>query len=110
MSEKKQYRNGTLQKKIEIVLAGRERTGPHWGPPGELRAAPLPLRCWVPPDRTPGQDFRLRSHTPCPAYLQYRLWERSAPGLVHDHPYRTLILRQPLNPALGWRDASYISN
>ena len=41
-------------------------------PPGELRAAPLPLRCWVPPVRAPGQDFHLRSHTPCPAYSPTR--------------------------------------
>src|SRR5664280_2934690 len=39
-------------------------------PPGELRAAPLPLRCWVPPIRAPGQDFHLRSHTSCPAYAE----------------------------------------
>ena len=30
-------------------------------PPGELRAAPLPHRCWVPPVRAPGQDSHLRS-------------------------------------------------
>ena len=26
-------------------------------PPGQFRAAPLPLRCWIPPVRAPGQDF-----------------------------------------------------
>ena len=30
-------------------------------PPGELRAAPLPHRCWVPPVRAPEQDSHLRS-------------------------------------------------
>jgi hypothetical protein len=30
-------------------------------PPGDLRAAPLPHRCWVPPVRAPVQDFHLRS-------------------------------------------------
>ena len=40
------------------------------GPPGELRAAPLPLRCWIPPVRAPGQDSHLRSQRPCPAHLR----------------------------------------
>ena len=35
--------------------------------------APLPSQCWVPPVRAPGQDFHLRSHTSCPAYLRSRL-------------------------------------
>ena len=46
----------------------RSSNTPHWGPPGEPRAAPLPLQCWVPPARAPGQDFHLRSPTSCPAY------------------------------------------
>ena len=44
-------------------------TKPHWRPPGELRAAPLPRRCRVPPVRAPGQDFHLRSQT---SYLAHR--------------------------------------
>ena len=39
-------------------------------PPGQFRAAPLPLRCWIPPIRAPGQDFHLRSQRPCPAHLR----------------------------------------
>ena len=41
---------------------------PHWGPPGQFRAAPLPLQCWIPPVRAPGQDFHLRSQHPCQAH------------------------------------------
>ncbi len=61
-------------------------------PPGELRAAPLPLQCWVPPVRAPGQDSHLRSHTSCPAYL------RSPSGLAPRHAgavIRVLVLVQP---------------
>jgi hypothetical protein len=32
-------------------------TKPHWRPPGELRAAPLPHRCRVPPVRGPGSGL-----------------------------------------------------
>jgi hypothetical protein len=39
-------------------------TKPHWGPPGQFRAAPLPRQCRVPPVRVPGQDFHLRSQHP----------------------------------------------
>ena len=42
-------------------------------PPGQFRAAPLPLRCWIPPVRAPGQDFHLRSQRPCPAHLRSAL-------------------------------------
>ena len=41
---------------------------PHSGPPGQFRAAPLPLQCWIPPVRAPGQDLHLRSQHPCPAH------------------------------------------
>jgi hypothetical protein len=37
-------------------------------PPGQFRAAPLPLRCWIPPVRAPGQDSHLRSQRPCQAH------------------------------------------
>ena len=43
-------------------------TKPHWGPPGQFRAAPLPLQCWIPPIRAPGQDFHPRSQRPCQAH------------------------------------------
>jgi hypothetical protein len=43
-------------------------TKPHWGPPGQFRAAPLPLQCWIPPIRAPGQDSHLRSQHPYPAH------------------------------------------
>ena len=43
-------------------------TKPHWGPPGQFRATPLPLQCRVPPVRVPGQDFHLRSQHPCLAH------------------------------------------
>jgi hypothetical protein len=39
-------------------------------PPGELRAAPLPPRCWIPPVGAPRQDFHLRS--------QRHAWRTSA--------------------------------
>ena len=51
-------------------------TKPHWGPPGQFRAAPLPLRCWIPPIRAPGQDSHLRSQHPCPAHPAARLAAR----------------------------------
>ena len=38
------------------------------GPPGQFQAAPLPLRCWIPPVRAPGQDSHLRSQRPYPAH------------------------------------------
>jgi hypothetical protein len=41
-----------------------QRNQPHWGPPGQFRAAPLPRQCRVPPVRVPGQDFHLRSQHP----------------------------------------------
>jgi len=37
-------------------------------PPGQFRTTPLPLRCWIPPIRAPGQDSHLRSQHPCPAH------------------------------------------
>jgi hypothetical protein len=46
------------------------------GPPGELRAAPLPLRCWIPPVGAPGQDSHLRSQRPCQAHLHLALRAR----------------------------------
>jgi hypothetical protein len=45
-------------------------------PPGQFRAAPLPLRCWIPPVRAPGQDSHLRSQRPCPAHPAARLAAR----------------------------------
>ena len=39
-------------------------------PPGQFRAAPLPLQCWIPPVRAPRQDFHLRSQHP---YLAHPL-------------------------------------
>jgi hypothetical protein len=45
-------------------------TKPHWGPPGQFRAAPLPRQCRVPPIRVPGQDFHLRSQHPYLAHPQ----------------------------------------
>ena len=47
-----------------------QRNQPHWGPPGQFRAAPLPHQCRVPPVRVPGQDFHLRSQHP---YLAHPL-------------------------------------
>jgi hypothetical protein len=44
------------------------------GSPGQFRAAPLPLRCRVPPVRVPGQDFHLRSQHP---YLAHPIPARS---------------------------------
>jgi hypothetical protein len=39
------------------------------GSPGQFQAAPLlPLRCWIPPVRAPGQDSHLRSQRPCSAH------------------------------------------
>ncbi len=45
--------------------------------PGQFRATPLPLQCWIPPVRAPGQDSHLRSQRPCPAHPP----RRSAPRL-----------------------------
>jgi hypothetical protein len=44
----------------------RSAKQPHWGPPGQFRAAPLPRQCRVPPVRVPGQDSHLRSQTSVP--------------------------------------------
>jgi hypothetical protein len=58
-------------------------TKPHWGPPGQFRAAPLPLQCWIPPVRAPGQDFHLRSQHPYPAHpisTRSTISLRSSPG------------------------------
>jgi hypothetical protein len=61
---------------------------PHWGPPGQFRAAPLPLRCWIPPVRAPGQDSHLRSQRPCPAHpISARSRSlRSSPGKADAIP------------------------
>ena len=72
-------------------------------PPGQLRAAPLPHRRWVPPVRAPGQDFHLRSQTPCPAHrsLAYGLTPRdtaAAPALpCNPHQTTDLTTRGPIN-------------
>src|SRR5450755_576380 len=64
------------------------------GSPGQFRAAPLPLRCWIPPIRAPGQDFHLRSQRPCQAHL------RLAPrGSLRCEPARAPPERCP-QPAL----------
>ena len=55
-----------------------QRNQPHWRPPGQFRAAPLPLRCRIPPVRAPGQDFHLRSQHPYPAHQGRRCAARCA--------------------------------
>ena len=55
-------------------------------PPGELRAAPLPHQCWVPPVRAPVQDSHLRSQTSCPAHRCAR-----PPGSLRSTPARPSI-------------------
>jgi hypothetical protein len=62
-------------------------TKPHWGPPGQFRAAPLPLQCWIPPVRAPGQDVHLRSQRPCPAHprIPARLRLAGLRGRRHPH-------------------------
>lgn len=57
-------------------------------PPGELRAAPLPHQCWVPPVRAPGQDSHLRSQQHA---RHTRLAPRGSPSRrrsIRGHPYR----------------------
>ena len=46
-----------------------QRNQPHWGPPGQFQAAPLPSMLDS-PYRAPGQDFHLRSQRPCQAHLR----------------------------------------
>jgi hypothetical protein len=56
-------------------------------PPGELRAAPLPHRCWVPPVRAPVQDSHLRSQ-------QHARHTRLAPtGLASIDPHTRVPTR-----------------
>jgi hypothetical protein len=47
-----------------------QRQQAHWDRPVEFRTAPLPLRCWIPAIRAPGQDSHLRSQRPCQAHLR----------------------------------------
>src|SRR5450755_1225268 len=65
------------------------------GSPGQFRPAPLPLRCWIPPIRTPGQDFHPRSQRPCQAHPRSPLGPRCAanpralpPNAVPSQRYR----------------------
>ena len=71
------------------------------GPPGQFRAAPLPLQCWVPPVRVPGQDFHLRSQhavpgTPALASPTGSASQRQPPstGLIRHHPTSTPTNRE----------------
>jgi hypothetical protein len=50
------------------------------GPPGQFRAAPLPLQCWIPPVRAPGQDLHLRSQHPYPAHPRRPTGAAPQPG------------------------------
>ena len=75
----------------------QRHTQPHWGPPGQLRAVPLPHQCWVPPVRAPGQDFHLRSPTSCPAYPLAYGSLRTAARLTISYQSKN---PRPLHPTL----------
>ena len=77
-------------------------------PPGELRAAPLPSRRWVPPVRAPGQDFHLRSHTICPAHppsLRARLRDAHALSPTHHGNDVLAAIRHGDRSTISWLSA-----
>ena len=74
-------------------------------PPGELRAAPLPSRRWVPPVRAPGQDFHLRSHTICSAHppsLRARLRDAHALSPTHHGNDVLAAIRHGDRSTISW--------